>query len=67
MRIIGRKIDQVEGWPQAIAKVTPEDVKKAANAYLDALRSVTGCLLPEQDDVKCAGDQVQQPVVHTRS
>ncbi len=27
---IGRNIDQVEGWPAAIGKVTAEDVKKAA-------------------------------------
>ncbi len=64
---IGRQIGQVEGWPQAIAKVTPEDIKSAANAYLDARHSVTGWLLPEQDDGKGAGEQVQQPVVHTRS
>jgi len=64
---IGRKIDDVEAWPAALAKVTPEDIKNAANTYLDARRSVTGWLLPEQDDGKGAGDQVQQPVVHTRS
>lgn len=64
---IGRKIDQVEGWPEAIKKVTPEDIKNAANTYLDARRSVTGWLLPEEDDGKGAGEQVKQPVVHTRS
>ena len=64
---IGRSIDQVEGWPAALAKVTPEDIKNAANAYLDARNSVTGWLLPETDDSKGTGDQVGQPVVHTRS
>ncbi len=64
---IGRSIDQVEGWPTAIGKVTVDDIKKAANDYLDARHSVTGWLLPEEDDGKGAGDQVAQPVVHTRS
>lgn len=64
---IGRSIDQVEDWPKALAKVTTEDVKKAANTYLDSRGSVTGWLLPEADDGKGAGDQVAQPVVHTRS
>jgi zinc protease len=64
---IGRKIDQVEGWPEAIAKVTPEDIKRAADSYLDARHSVTGWLLPEEDDGKGTGEQVRQPVVHTRS
>lgn len=64
---IGRSIDQVEGWPAAIGKVTVDDIKKAANDYLDARHSVTGWLLPEEDDGKGAGDQVAQPVVHTRS
>ena len=64
---IGRKIDQVEGWPEAIKKVTPEDIKNVANSYLDARRSVTGWLLPEEDDGKAPREQVQQPVAHTRS
>jgi zinc protease len=63
---IGRSINDVEGWPQAIAKVTTEDVKKAAD-YLDARRSVTGWLLPESDDAKGTGPRVEQPVAHTRS
>lgn len=64
---IGRSIDQVEGWPTAIGKVTVDDIKKVANEYLDTRHSVTGWLLPEADDGKGAGDQVAQPVVHTRS
>ncbi|MEI9901003.1 MAG: insulinase family protein [Hyphomicrobium sp.] len=45
---IGRQIGQVEGWPQAIAKVTPGGHQSAANAYLDARHSVTGWLLPSR-------------------
>ncbi|MFA5900325.1 MAG: thioredoxin [Hyphomicrobium sp.] len=44
---IGRSIEDVDGWPAALAKVTAEDIKRVANAYLDPRRSVTGWLLPE--------------------
>ncbi len=64
---IGRKISDVEGWPEALAKVSVDDVKKAADTYLDARHSVTGWLLPEPDDAQGTGDRVEQPVTHTRS
>lgn len=44
---IGRSIEEVEGWPAALAKVTAEDIKRVANAYLNPRRSVTGWLLPD--------------------
>ena len=43
---LGRTIEQIESWPDAIAKVTADDVKKVAAQYLDARRSVTGTLTP---------------------
>jgi zinc protease len=43
----GRAIEEVEGWPDAIAKVTADDVRRVAAAYLDPTRAVTGWLLPE--------------------
>jgi zinc protease len=46
---VGRTLEHVEGWTAAIAKVTAEDVRRVADAYLDARRSVTGGLLPEPD------------------
>lgn len=46
---LGRTIEQVKSWPEAIAKVTAEDVKRVANEYLDPARSVTGCLVPETE------------------
>jgi zinc protease len=54
---IGRTVAQVEGWPDAISKVTPEDVKRVAAIYLDIRRSVTGTLVPESpdDDVHAEG------------
>lgn len=66
---IGRTVADVEGWPDALAKVTADDVKKAAATYLDAKNSVTGWLLPEaEDDGKGAGgSSTEQPAVHTRS
>jgi zinc protease len=64
---IGRTIPEVEGWPAAIAKVTTDDIKKAADTYLDARRSVTGWLLPEPDEGDGAGEPVEQPVAHSRS
>jgi zinc protease len=62
---VGRSIADIESWPQAIAKVTPEDVKKAAADYLDQRRSVTGWLLPEAPEG--SGERVEQPVAHSRS
>jgi len=44
---VGRTVKQIESWPDDIAKVTLEDVKKAAAQYLDQRRSVTGLLIPE--------------------
>ena len=44
---IGRTIADVEGWPAAIAKVTVDDIKKAAAKHLDIRHSVTGRLIPE--------------------
>jgi zinc protease len=43
---IGRTIEQIESWPEAIAKVTPDDIKRVAATYLDIRRSVSGTLIP---------------------
>jgi zinc protease len=48
----GRTIEQVDGWPAAIAKVTTGDIKNAANTHLDARCSVTGWLIPEAAEGK---------------
>jgi zinc protease len=63
--VVGRTIEQIEGWPDAIAKVTLDDVKKAAATYLDLRRSVTGLLIPEApggDDAR-----VEKPARDSRS
>jgi zinc protease len=43
---LGLTIDQINGWPAAIAKVTVTQVIEAAAKYLDIRRSVTGTLVP---------------------
>jgi zinc protease len=65
---VGRSIADVDNWPHAIAKVTLDDVKKVAAAYLDPRRSVTGWLVPEEPEAPDGnGERVEQPVVHSRS
>jgi zinc protease len=44
---VGRTLQQIEGWPDAISKVSLEDIKSVAQKYLDIRRSVTGVLLPD--------------------
>ena len=41
----GRSVKDIEAWPQTISKVTPDDIKRAANTYLDLRGSVTGYLV----------------------
>ena len=65
---VGRTVNDIESWPDAISKVTVEDLQKAAAKYLDMRRSVTGWLLPEAEKGKGdGGKKVKQPAVHTRS
>lgn len=44
---LGRTIDDIESWPERVAKVTADDVLAAARATLKLERSVTSTLLPE--------------------
>jgi zinc protease len=41
---LGRTIKDVEDWPAAISRVSADDVRKVARAYLISRRSVTGLL-----------------------
>lgn len=43
---LGRTMEQIDAWADAISKVTGDDVKQVAVTYLDARRSVTGWMLP---------------------
>jgi zinc protease len=48
--VVGRTIADIDAWPDRIAKVTLDDVRKAAATHLDVRRSVTGTLIPVQAD-----------------
>ena len=60
---LGRTVEQIETWPEALKKVTVDDVKRAANAYLDLRRSVTGYLTPSAE----GGARAEEPAPKTRS
>ena len=45
---VGRTVADIESWPDAIAKVTLDDIKKVAGEYLDMRHSVTGYLVPDK-------------------
>ena len=60
---VGRSVKDIENWPQAIANVTPDDIKRAADTYLDLRGSVTGYLVP--DEPEGAGEAIEQPVAHS--
>ena len=45
---VGRTVADIESWPDAIAKVTLDDIKKVAGVYLDMRHSVTGYLVPDK-------------------
>jgi zinc protease len=44
--LLGQTIEQVNGWPAAIARVTVEDIARVAAKHLDIRNSVTGTLIP---------------------
>lgn len=45
---VGLTVDDVQGWPEVLQSVTPEDVMAAAAEVLDKRRAVTGWLLNEE-------------------
>jgi zinc protease len=60
--MLGLTIEQIDGWPGAIAKVTADDVRRAAVKFFDIRQSVTGTLIPvpseaENDAAKTASDK----------
>lgn len=66
--VVGRKVDDIEDWPNAISKVTLQDVQNVAAKYLDMRRSITGWLLPEAAEGSSnGGKDAKQPAVHSRS
>ena len=61
---VGRTVKQIESWPDELAKVTLDDIKKVAVQYLDPRRSVTGTLVPTAPD---ASVEVAKPAPQNRS
>ena len=60
---LGRTIEQIQAWPEEISKITVDDIKRVANAYLDINHSVTGYLTPTAD----AGAPAEPPAGGNRS
>lgn len=56
--VVGRAVEDIEAWPERIAKVTLDDIKTAARRYLDPRRSVTGTLIPVAPDIVQETDTV---------
>jgi len=48
--VVGRTLEDIEEWPEAIERVTAEDVKQAARKQLDIRQSVSGRLIPEVEE-----------------
>ena len=55
---VGRTVADIESWPDAISKVTLDEIKKAAADYLDMRRSVTGYLVARQER-RCAASRTR--------
>jgi zinc protease len=54
---LGLTVEEIDRWPETIAKVTLDDVKRAAAKHLDIRYSVTGTLVP----VSAGPDSVAAP------
>ena len=50
-----------KSWPDAISKVTADDVKKVAAKYFDLRLSVTGYLVPDQTGVAQSEEDLPPP------
>jgi len=57
----GRTIADIESWPDNIAKVTLDDIKRAAAKHLDMRNSVTGTLKPPASKDTRAGIPPEKP------
>lgn len=44
----GQTVEELQTWPERVSKITVDDVNRAARAWLDIRRSVTGTLAPAQ-------------------
>lgn len=63
--VIGRTLAEIDAWPEQIAKVTRDDIRKVAVRYFQARRSVTGTLIPVAPDG--VAKPIEQPAPMSRS
>jgi zinc protease len=63
--VIGRTLAEIDAWPEQIAKVTRDDIRKVAVRYFQARRSVTGTLIPAAPDG--VAKPIEQPAPMSRS
>ena len=47
---LGLTVAEIDRWPETIAQVTVDDVKRVAAKHLDMRHSVTGTLVPESTE-----------------
>jgi len=59
----GRSIEDVEAWPERIAKVTVEEVNEAAKYVVRENVAVTGVLLPDRTIAAARESTPEAPVL----
>lgn len=55
-KALGRSVEQIQSWPDAISKVSLDEIKQAASTFLDTKRSVTGELVPTRQPIAKQGE-----------
>ena len=45
--VVGATVEEIDGWPDALRKVTLDDLKRVAETHLNLDASVTGLMIPE--------------------
>jgi zinc protease len=63
--VLGQTIDEINRWPDTVAKVTVQDVQQAAAKHLDNRQSVTGYLIPTAPDPETTS--ARKPAAGNRS
>jgi len=58
---LGLTVEQIDRWPETIAKVTLADLKQVANKYIDIRRSVTGTLVPVNSEPETVATPASVP------
>jgi zinc protease len=59
----GRSIEDVESWPERIAKVTVDDVNDAARYVIREKEAVTAVLLPDRTNIAVHAPAPEAPIL----